>query len=177
MVFAILPNRKADTYAAIKKLCCLDYEHKMPSQCVLYSTIRDREKITAVASKVRHFYESCEMSNIIRLSCKWIVNWEEFHGWSSNMLRKLSLLVSTLTTIQVKFIDSSATPPIKLISDRKGKNITGVVSSLNQNCDQWFSQIVMQSSKELYKFIFRLNSAYFHFSTRNATDTFRNRFL
>jgi len=62
-------------------------------------------------------------------------------------------------------------------TDRKGKNITGVVSSLNQNCDQWFSQIVMQSSKELYKFIFRLNSAYFHFSTRNATDTFRNRFL
>ena len=54
MVFALLPNRKADTYAAIKKLCCLDYEYKMPSQCVLYSTIRDREKIVAVASKVRY---------------------------------------------------------------------------------------------------------------------------
>ena len=40
--------------------------------------------------------------------------------------------------------------PYKIILDRKGKNITGVVSSLNQNCDQWFSQIVMQSSKELF---------------------------
>ena len=67
MVFALLPNRKADTYAAIKKLCCLDYEHKMPSQCVLYSTIRDREKITAVASKVSHRYlgyESYRMSHV-----------------------------------------------------------------------------------------------------------------
>ena len=172
MVFALLPNRKADTYAAIKKLCCLDYEHKMPSQCVLYSTIRDREKITAVASKVSHFYESREMSNFIRLSCKWIVNLEAFLGWSSNMQRKQSLLVSTLTMIQVKFIESNDSPPIKPILDRKGKNITGVVSSLNQNCDQWFSQIVMQSSKEL--FINSYLGGIPRFSIFwNVTDTFK----
>ena len=32
--------------------------------------------------------------------------------------------------------------------DRKGKNITGFVSSLNKNCTQWYSQTVMQSSKQ-----------------------------
>ena len=33
-------------------------------------------------------------------------------------------------------------------TDRKGKNITGFVSSLNKNWTQWYSQIVMQSSKQ-----------------------------
>ena len=67
MVFTLLPNRKADTYAAVKKLCCLDFDYKMPSQCVLYSTIRDREKITAVASKVSQRYlgyDSYRMSHV-----------------------------------------------------------------------------------------------------------------
>ena len=36
----------------------------------------------------------------------------------------------------------------ELFLDRKGKNITGFVSSLNKNCTQWYSQIVMQSSKQ-----------------------------
>ena len=33
-------------------------------------------------------------------------------------------------------------------TDRKGKNITGFVSSLNKNCTQWFSQVVHQCSKQ-----------------------------
>jgi len=51
MVFCLLPNRKADTYAAVKKLCCLQ-ETPIASQCLLVSTIRADDKVVAVATKV-----------------------------------------------------------------------------------------------------------------------------
>ena len=50
MVFCLLPNQKADTYAAIKKICCID--KCIASQCLLVSTIRQDDKIVAVATKV-----------------------------------------------------------------------------------------------------------------------------
>ena len=52
MVFCLLPNRKADTYAAVKKLCCLDHDPPIASQCLLVSTIRAEDKVVAVATKV-----------------------------------------------------------------------------------------------------------------------------
>ena len=82
MVFALLPNRKADTYAAVKKLCCLDFDYKMPSQCVLYSTIRDKEKIVAVASKV---YIKMPFRTVLTLTLLLGCDANELQAWRRSM--------------------------------------------------------------------------------------------
>jgi len=117
MVFCLLPNRKADTYAAIKKVCFLDNSYKIPSQCVLIQTIRDLEKQVAVATKVA-----------MQMNCKL--------GGEPWMVKQ-----QCANTVIIGIDTYHDT-------DRKGRNITGFVSSLNKNCTQWYSQVCFQSSKQ-----------------------------
>ena len=50
MVVCVLPSNKSDLYNGIKKLCCV--ERPVPSQCVLVKTIKRKERVMSVATKI-----------------------------------------------------------------------------------------------------------------------------
>ena len=50
MVVVLLPTNKKDLYDSIKKLCCV--ERPVPSQCIVSNTLRKKERVMSVATKV-----------------------------------------------------------------------------------------------------------------------------
>lgn len=50
MVVCLLPTNKKDLYDGIKKLCCID--QPVPSQCLVSNTLRKKERIMSVATKI-----------------------------------------------------------------------------------------------------------------------------
>ena len=57
LVLMVFPQIKADRYAAVKKLCCI--EMPVPSQVVCLKTISNEKRLSAVAQKV-----------ILQINCK-----------------------------------------------------------------------------------------------------------
>ena len=133
MIFVLLPSRKADVYANVK-LACMKRGRDRPvmSQCLLTSTIMADDKIAAVAFKGNIF--SCSFLSTffflvaMQMSCK-------LGGipWQVKINLKNTMIIGIDT-----YHDT----------DRKGKNLTGFVSSYNKNATKWYSQTVQMCSKQ-----------------------------
>ena len=77
MVFCLLPNRKADTYAAIKKVCFLDNSYKIPSQVKSHFEYIASSRTSCIGTKiVKKIVLKLEKSSKIAVTNTELFNWK-----------------------------------------------------------------------------------------------------
>ena len=75
LVLTVVPQQKADRYAAIKKLCCM--EKPVASQVVCLRTINNSKKLASVAQKIV-LQMNCKLGGEVRnLNLLKVIFWEE----------------------------------------------------------------------------------------------------